>query len=192
MWPFHFRKQGSATPHNPSEETSDAGASLSALTDQLSKFIRWSYRNQKTLSESLHNIEQGLANISSEAESQREVAAQQLDHTALRLIAWLDDLDALWETPAGLPAEWRALFSKWTGNLQDALSQYGFHDIDILGKIYDPMQAEALGTTHEGDPTGTQPAPYQVVRILRRGWTKNGRLYRKAQVIVYKGGEENE
>ncbi len=192
MWPFHFRKQGSAAPDNPSAETSDAGASLSALTEQLSKFIRWSYRNQKTLAESLHNIEQGLANVSSEAERQREVAAQQSDNTALRLIAWLDDLDALCATPAGPPAEWSSLFSKWAGNLQDALSQYGFHDMDILGKIYDPRQAEALGTTHECDRTGSHPAPYQVVRLLRRGLTKDGRLYRKAQVIVYKEGEENE
>lgn len=192
MWPFHFRKQGSAAQDNPSAETSDAGASLPALTEQLSKFIRWSYRNQKALAESLHNIEQALANVSSEAERQREVGAQQSDNTALRLIAWLDDLDALCAPPAEPPAEWISLFSKWAGNLQDALSQYGFDDMDILGKIYDPRQAEALGTTHEYDPTDSHPAPYQVVRILRRGLTKDGRLYRKAQVIVYKEGEENE
>lgn len=191
MWPFHFRKQGSAALDNPSAETSDAGASLPALTEQLSKFIRWSYRNQKVLAESLHNIEQALANVSSEAERQREVGAQQSDNTALRLIAWLDDLDALCATPAEPPAEWSSLFSKWAGNLQDALSQYGFDDMDILGKIYDPRQAEALGTTHECD-RDSHPAPYQVVRILRRGLTKDGRLYRKAQVIVYKEGEENE
>lgn len=192
MWPFHFRKQGSAAPDNSSAETSDAAESLLALTEQLSKFIRWSYRNQKTVAESLHNMEQGLASVSGEAERQREFAAQQSDNTALRLIAWLDDLDALCAAPEGPPAEWSALFSKWADNLQDALSLYGFNNMDILGKIYDPREAEALGTTHESDATDSHRTPYQVVRVLRRGLTKGGRPYRKAQVIVYKEDEENE
>jgi molecular chaperone GrpE (heat shock protein) len=66
----------------------------------------------------------------------------------------------------------------------------GYEEYVVQGNLFDPRTAEALGTTSKWIDNTRQPQVYEVVSVLRRGFLKHGVLHRKAQVIVYKGADE--
>lgn len=63
-----------------------------------------------------------------------------------------------------------------------ALKQHGFEPLEVVGKMYDPDQMEAVDKViNTGQPSG------HVVEQVRRGYRWNGRVFRYAQVIVAMG-----
>jgi len=65
--------------------------------------------------------------------------------------------------------------------LVDALRKAGAEPVPALGKPFDPLVHEALGTA----PAGAA-APGTVVRVVRPGWRLGDELLRPAEVLVGK------
>jgi molecular chaperone GrpE len=63
--------------------------------------------------------------------------------------------------------------------LERALAQLGLTPIDCVGKPYDPELMAALSTVNDSK----HPQGY-VVNEVRRGYLRNGQLFRCAEVIV--------
>jgi molecular chaperone GrpE len=66
--------------------------------------------------------------------------------------------------------------------LKGALAAHGLKEIDPIGLAFDPHQHEAL--SHQ--PSPTVPAEH-VLKVVRTGYSLNGRLLRAASVIVSSG-----
>jgi molecular chaperone GrpE len=66
--------------------------------------------------------------------------------------------------------------------LKGALAAHGLKEIDPLGQPFDPHQHEAI--SHEPSP---DVEPEHVLKVVRTGYSLNGRLLRPASVIVSSG-----
>ncbi|MFA6446618.1 MAG: nucleotide exchange factor GrpE [Candidatus Paceibacterota bacterium] len=91
----------------------------------------------------------------------------------LKLLTFLDDLERaeVFVKDANL-AHIKDSFSK-------LLMNEGLEEIDVLGKPYDPYNAEVIDMK-EGEEDNV------VIAVLRKGYTYNGQLLRVAQVTVSK------
>ncbi len=184
MWPFK-RQQPADT--EPSESVSNEAIIdvVNNINEQLTKFIRWNYRNQRNASDAMQTMQESLETIVSERqESQRRLLAMQVHWTQL-MISWLDDLDLLTHESQGMPSSWSQLVERWSKQILEALAANGISELVVLRKAFDPKKCEALGSTK--DEVGQ---PYEVVKVLRRGYIQEDRVYRKAQVIVVSNDEE--
>ena len=63
-----------------------------------------------------------------------------------------------------------------------ALESLGVRPIEVVGKPFDPHQEEAVAN----EPSATHPAE-AVTRVVRPGYSLDGRLIRPAQVVVSSG-----
>jgi molecular chaperone GrpE len=71
--------------------------------------------------------------------------------------------------------------------LRSALDNLGVKRVEVVGKPFDPWQEEAV--LHE--PSTTYP-PETVTRVVRPGYSLDGRVIRPAQVIVSSGPPEKD
>ncbi len=184
MWPFK-RQQPADT--EPSEFVSNEAIIdvVNNINEQLTKFIRWSYRNQRNASDAMQAMQESLETIVSERqELQRHLLTMQMHWTQL-MISWLDDLDLLTHESQGMPSSWSQLVERWSKQILEALAANGITELAVLHRAFDPKKCEALGSAK--DEVGQ---PYEVVKVLRRGYTQEDRVYRKAQVIVVSNDEE--
>lgn len=186
MWPF-VRRPSQIELNTILEQQKEALDAIAALNDQLSKFVRWSYRNQKSMLETLQKLQ-------TESEAAREAQVVTIrdfeameDHVSRDLLNWVDELDALLTAASqGSQVGDQDLVRRWLGQLMERLQMLGFEELLVLGQSFDPRLAEALGKTNEWNTeTGHHPEEYEVISVLRRGFRRHGALYRKAQVVVY-------
>ncbi len=185
MWPFSHR---SNPDDSPSAFEKEIMGSLDTLSDQIAKFVRWSYRSQKNEAEILTTVQTRLDEISQDRQSEVRQLSNAVGNLSQIMIAWADDLDVIFREPGVASSTWSPVLARWSRQLQDGLEGIGFQELPVLGQPFDPQIAEALGST--GQRTGPHPPrPYQVVEVLRRGYLLNAQLYRKAQVIIYKEAE---
>lgn len=188
MWPFK---------KSPSQADADEGPSLSPealfeainhLNDQVTKFIRWSYRSQKQDSESLANLESMVTTLQARIDKPDSDVTTALDYVARGMIEWLDDLDTVSQDQA--QGSWDGtLLQRWSHQLLDRLRAIGYEEIAVEGMPFDPRVCEALGRTDVWNREGLAKA-FTVVQVLRRGFYNSDGLYRKAQVVVYNGDEK--
>ncbi len=190
MWPFRNRQIESEPAPDPIQqlETQMLGA-ISALSDQVNKFVRWSYRSQKTQTEGLQALQEQFAVLRQDRESATHRLQRQVDQLTMELIAWLDDLDALTSSLSPQSIYDERLLERWSTRIVAQLADVGMEECAVQGKPFNPRLAEALGTTSEWSGENS-PVAYQVVQVLRRGFLQHGEVYRKAQVIVYNKGQE--
>lgn len=66
--------------------------------------------------------------------------------------------------------------------LKSALASHGLKEINPLGQPFDPHQHEAISHQASGDVK-----PEHVLKVVRTGYSLNGRLLRPASVIVSSG-----
>ncbi len=193
MWPF-ARRTSRIELDTILEQQKQALDAIGTLNDQLSKFVRWSYRNQKSMGDALQKLQ-------TEWETTREAQVgtirhfeSTVDHLSRDLINWVDELDALLTAASqGSHVGDQDLVRRWMGQLIERLQMLGFEEFTVLGEPFDPRLAEALGKTSEWDiDNGCQPRDYDVVSVLRRGFRRHGALYRKAQVVVYASSTKEE
>jgi molecular chaperone GrpE (heat shock protein) len=187
MWPF--KKLPREPDVDPSPSPEQLLEAIAAVSDQLGKFIRWSYRIQKSQADTLAKLET-LVSDASAARGQAQTAAEaSLGYTVRGMMEWLDDLDTLSDSRGqGLVVD-SALLRRWSRQLLDRLEDLGYQELAVEGKPFDSRFCEALGTTAiwEGE---NPPQSYAVVSVLRRGFRHKDGLFRKAQVIVYNGTQE--
>lgn len=182
MWPFKKPDQKSSVETQAFFEVSTM---LSQLSDQVAKFIRWSYRSQKTTSESLANIERAVERIHEHSADSEAKSQAAVDYVIRGLIAWLDDLDTLTHETNKEPGVDLGLLRHWSSQILDHLAHLGYEELAVWGQAFDPSLAEALGTTTVWSNAADPPALYTVTAVLRRGFRCSTGIYRKAQVLVY-------
>lgn len=188
MWPF-ARRTSRIERNTILEQQQQTLDIITAMNEQLSKFERWSYRNQKSTLDTLQKL-QTERDAAREAEESRARSLEaSLEQLSRDLVSWVDELDALLLAASqGSAVGDQALVRRWLGQLTERLQKLGFEEYPMLGQPFDPRIAEALGTTSEwSDENGRLPQDYEVVSVLRRGFRRHGALFRKAQVMVYVG-----
>ncbi|WP_199619726.1 nucleotide exchange factor GrpE [Paenibacillus alkalitolerans] len=166
------------------------------IGEQLGKMTRLQYKShqetQSKLDKLIEQIETGLdwekAFRLAEAESS-ELKAK-LTQAADTLIRWLDDLDAVQSRMESEEHDaWRQLLSQWSTQLIHQLELWDIWEIRVIGRTFDPVYCEAVGTAAR-DETNANAEPYQIVEVVRRGFRHtDGRLLRKAQVITLEANE---
>jgi molecular chaperone GrpE len=102
----------------------------------------------------------------------------------LRVLGPLDDLNRAVESrPADVSGnDWAQGIVLIDRKFRSALEALGVKPIEAEGKPFDPYQEEAVA--HE--PSGAVPAE-SVTKVVRPGYTIDGRVIRPAQVIVSSG-----
>ena len=149
----------------------------SQWTEGLSKLIRVTAQSARTVEDIAEVLEEG-AQASRQREHQWETWYQNVVENALILI---DDLDvSLSSTNGELDDPWRRIHADWRQQQLDMVKAMGVEEIPALDQSFDPRIHEALETV-SGDG---QIAPWTVVKVLRRGFTHEGVIWRKAQVIT--------
>jgi len=105
----------------------------------------------------------------------------------LKVLPAFDDLDlAVGSLPADIAGtEWAQGVVHIDRKLRSTLENLGLKPIDAVGKPFDPWQEEAVG--HE--PSSSIP-PESVTRVVRSGYTLDGRVVRPAQVLISSGPPE--
>ncbi len=101
-----------------------------------------------------------------------------------KLLGPLDDLDrAIESLPASLAgSDWTQGIKLIDRKFHSALESLGVRPLDVVGKPFDPYQEEAVA--HE--PSTTEPEG-TVTRVVRPGYTLDGKVIRPAQVVISSG-----
>ncbi len=188
MWPF-ARRASQIELNSIGEQQQQTLDAIATMNEQLSKFVRWSYRNQKNSLDILQTVQTDW-NTARETESTTiQNLEASLEQLSWDLVNWIDELDALLHAASqGSAVGDQSLILRWLDQLTERLHSLGFEEYTMLGQTFDPRVAEALGTTSEWiEENGRPPRDYVVVYVLRRGFRRNGALLRKAQVVVYVG-----
>ncbi|WP_410513539.1 nucleotide exchange factor GrpE [Paenibacillus sp. BR2-3] len=164
------------------------------IGEQLTKLTRLTYKNGKDTADKLDRMAELLAQSDSgwkvafeQEQAQRTKDQGVMQSTAAAMIQWVDDLDAVIEGTGNSPIEgWEQVLRHWLNQLLEHLTALGVHEVLVYGQTFDPRTCEGAGTVPEADmPDGTLLFPYQVVRVLKRGYRlTDGALIRKAQVIT--------
>lgn len=102
----------------------------------------------------------------------------------LRVLPAIDDLDlAVGSLPRDLAeTDWAQGIVHIDRKLRGSLDALGLKPIDAVGKPFDPWQEESVGY----EPSVDIPAE-SVTRVVRSGYTLDGRVIRPAQVLVSSG-----
>ena len=106
-------------------------------------------------------------------------AQETLDTLAHDLMRWVDELAAILQKTAPRDA-WHGVHSAWLRQLERALADMGYTEIAVLGRTFDAAVAAAVDTVAY---TGDAP-PYTMVEVVRRGYARQGKLWRRAEVIT--------
>lgn len=187
------------------EQASGNSEQMLEIVSTINKLARVQYKTGQ-------DVQGRLGELSSAAEGIRQWQAahevdvaklnllgRRIDYLAEVIISWLDDIDLILDR---LEAQdtWRPLLDQWAAQLREALSKTGIYELQLLGCSFEPQLAEAIGTVspsqsglpRAGDTSAGPNVPYEIVKIVKRGFVAgDGRLIRKAQVITVKEEELN-
>ena len=124
-----------------------------------------------------------MQNVRRRAAREREELRRELeDQWLLELTAVVDDLDRGLEAARahGAAETWIAGFELSGRRLREILQRHGVLSVDPVGEAFDPRLHEAMLEVEA--PAGIEPG--HVAQVVRRGWARNGRSLRPAQVAV--------
>lgn len=124
-----------------------------------------------------------MQNVRRRAAREREELRRELeDQWLLELTAVVDDLDRGLEAARahGAAETWIAGFELSGRRLREILGRHGVVVVDPAGEAFDPRLHEAMLEVEA--PAGIEPG--HVAQVVRRGWARNGRSLRPAQVAV--------
>jgi len=154
----------------PAAETVDTGPVIGAeaLAEMRDRWLRAEAETQ---------------NVRRRAAREREELRRELeDQWLLELTAVVDDLDrGLAAARAhGVEETWVSGFELSGRRLRDLLQRHGVLAVEPLGEPFDPRLHEAMLEVEA--PEGI--APGHVAQVVSRGWARQGRSLRPAQVAV--------
>ena len=130
-----------------------------------------------------------IQNVRRRAAREREELRRELeDQWLLEAAALLDDLDRglAAARASGAPDTWTKGFELSGQRIRELLSRYGVTPVEPVGKPFDPRHHEAL--LEVDAPPGASPGT--VVQVVSRGYERNGRSLRAAQVAVARSGPQ--
>ncbi len=155
----------------------------SRWTEGLSKLLRVTAQSARMVEDIAEDLEEG-AQASRQREDQWENWYQNVIDRTLALI---DDLDVALSSTDDLDDPWRTVHADWLQQQIDLMKTMGVEEVQALDQLFDPRIHEALETV-SGDG---QVAPWTVVKVLRRGFTHEGVIWRKAQVITVRDDDRS-
>lgn len=79
------------------------------------------------------------------------------------------------------PPEWRTGIEYIYNQLMSTLSDHGLKKIDLTGKDFDPLLAEAIGT----EETSDRLVDHKIAQVLKSGYQMGDKVIRPAQVKIY-------
>ena len=153
---------------------SDLERELTEAKAQAANYLDLAQRRQAEFLNYKRRIEQDRA----------EFARSALADVVLKVLPPIDDLDL---AVGSLPAElantgWAQGVVHIHRKLKGSLDDLKIKPIDAVGKPADPWQHESVGE----EPSDLIPAG-SVTRVVRTGYTLDGRVIRPAQVLVSSG-----
>jgi len=161
---------------------------------QVNKLARIQYKTGQEMLGKLDRLAAGMETVQCwQADHAVDVARlnaveQQNRYLTEVLIRWLDDIDFACAGLRGQDQErWGQLLEQWGNQLLAALAEIGVHEINLLGRTFNPQWAESISTVARGASAGDREilVPYEVAEVIKRGFVhSDGRLLRKGQVIT--------
>lgn len=175
-----FWRFGSRQKEKIGQQLEEMGRGVHEISEQVTKLTRLQYKWTQEIAQSVRLLETQIHEVL----GQNANAVQTTESVILRLIAWLDGLDGL----SGDSDMMNNVLERWRQEIIDVLLQFGFEQISVIGHPFDFRVAEGLGTVAPDDPiaqsVSAQPTPYLVVQVLRRGFMRDHKIYRKAYVVT--------
>lgn len=152
---------------------------------QENKLLRMQYKSSQEI---LGNLEDIKKSLSLAGQVQDKLHKEQ-KHKGLMLkclLELLDDLDLVNAKVQGDEEDrWKDLCRCWSGKITGALNEAGIVEIPLLGREFNPLYAEALGTVTKDVWEGRPTFAYQVVEVCKRGFVwADGSILRKGSVVT--------
>lgn len=171
------------------EELATIHTQLDKVTDQVTKLTRVQFKSNKNIEEKMDDFAQALSDINSQhdavTESQR--FKEQQEFTMDKLIRLLDEMDHVSSGIKENERTWYDLLDQWSQSILQSLEQMNIVQLNVIGKSFNPKNAESVKTVSKDLLTIAPMAPYQVMEVLQRGYiTSGGQLIRKAKVVTVK------
>lgn len=171
------------------EELAMIHTQLDKVTDQVTKLTRVQFKSNKNIEEKMDDFAQALSDINSQhdavTESQR--FKEQQEFTMDKLIRLLDEMDHVSSGIKENERTWYDLLDQWSQSILQSLEQMNIVQLNVIGKSFNPKNAESVKTVSKDLLTIAPMAPYQVMEVLQRGYiTNGGQLIRKAKVVTVK------
>lgn len=188
------RSSTSSQPSDPNEASSTAEqpsqpeASDATKVADLERQLEEARSKAHTYLDLAQRTQADFVNYKRRVEQERgDFARSALADVILKILPAADDFERAVESlpPDLAGADWVQGVGLVERKLRAALDSLGVKRIEAVGKPFDPWQEEAV--LHE--PSSTYP-PETVTRVVRPGYSLDGRVIRPAQVIVSSGPPE--
>lgn len=158
--------------------------------DLIQKSLRLHYKSYQETIKMLEQVNNTVNKISQDdgiyavIEKENDRLIREKEYMVEKYIIWLDDIDLIYDNLNGQGQEdWMRLLESWQMQISKSLEAIGVYEIDVLGKSFNSVIAEAVGTIKR--ESNVDMAVYQVMEVLQRGYIlKDGSLLRKAKVIT--------
>lgn len=174
---------------NLREDVAGLDEKVESTNEQIKKLARLQFKMVKNMEDGFEEMKSGFQTQNEQVDFKSQIDEFLTNQNQLvqHFIRLLDEMDHI---SAGLndgQEAWLRLLEEWSRTTVRTLNDVGIHELDVLGKGFDPTLSEALGTVDKDPQDPTSPVPYQVMRVLKRGFGDNkGNLIRKAQVVTLK------
>jgi molecular chaperone GrpE len=182
-------RSGDTAPTNPvgsaNQPASGGSADESSAAEKLDDELASAQAKAQTYLDLAQRTQADFVNYKRRVELDRsDYARSARADIILKFLPVIDDFDrAVENLPTNLPSnDWAQGVALIQRKLHTALDQLGVKPLGAVGKPFDPYQEEAL--LHE--PSANYP-PETVTRIVRSGYTLDGKVIRPAQVIISSG-----
>lgn len=162
---------------------------LDTVTDQMKKVTRVQFKMAKQMEESFAEIKSDIQEQKEGMETRAQVERYEKsqDQLVRQFIQFLDEMDHLTTALNDEQQAWHQLLEEWTRSILVNLKTIGIHELEVFGKVFDPTVAEAIGTVDLDPSEDVQAVPYQVMKVIKRGFIDEQHcLIRKAQVVTLK------
>jgi molecular chaperone GrpE (heat shock protein) len=152
---------------------------------QENKLLRMQYKSSQEILGNLEDIKKSL----SLAGQVKDNLHNEQKHKGLMLkclLELLDDLDLVNAKVQGDEDDrWKDLCRCWSEKITGTLNEVGIVEIPLLGREFNPLYAEALGTVTKDVWEGRPTFAYQVVEVCKRGFVwADGSILRKGSVVT--------
>ncbi len=169
-------------------------------TEQVKKLTRMQYKTGQQFTKEQTRLEQKINDLRATANKRETGHCHHVQAVVPEIVQWLDDIDRV---RAGLGKgeqdNWDRLLLYWANRLKKMLDYFGFYELEVRGKPFDPAVAKSVKTIGRAELEllknnfDRDPVNYEVLEVIKRGYVDgNGRLFRKAEVITLAEEDENE
>ncbi len=152
---------------------------------QENKLLRMQYKSSQEILGNLEDIKKSLS-IGGQVQENLQNERKQKGLMLKCLLELLDDLDLVNAKVQGDEDDrWKDLCRCWSEKIIGTLNEAGIVEISLLGREFNPLYAEALGTVTKDVWEGRPTCACQVVEVCKRGFVwADGSILRKGSVVT--------